>query len=172
MTGSLGSATVNRAVSDLAGRWARREDLTLIHVTGRRDFEWVVRDRPSSTALDYRIEAFADMSRLWGIADAAVCRAGATTIGELTALGIASVLVPLPGAPGNHQVRNAEVLARAGAARLVRDEDCTAASLARELDDILESAQRARMEESARLLGRDDGAAAIARVIVTLREAP
>ena len=172
MTGSLGSATVNRAVSDLAARWVQREDLALIHVTGRRDFDWVVRARPSGSALDYRVEAFADMSQLWGIADVAICRAGATTIGELTALGIASILVPLPGAPGDHQFHNAEVLARVGAARLVRDEECTAESLARTLDDLLEPARRAAMEVAARSLGRHDGAAAIARVVMTLRETP
>ena len=170
MTGSLGSATVNRAVSDLASRWAERADITLIHVTGQRDFDWVTRERPAISALDYRVEAFADMSRLWGIADVALCRAGATTIGELTALGIASVLVPLPRAPGNHQVRNAEVLVRAGAARVILDAQCTGVSLARELDSVLEPDRRASMERAARSLGRRDGAAAIARVIMALRE--
>lgn len=164
MTGSLGASSVNRAVSELARRWRTRDDLTLIHVTGRRDYEEVLASRPTPGDLDYRIVEFADMSRLWVLCDLAVCRAGATTVAELTALGIASVLVPLPGAPGDHQSKNAAALAEAGAARVLADRDCTASSLGALVDEVLTSSLDS-MGVAASLLGRRDASLEIARVV-------
>jgi undecaprenyldiphospho-muramoylpentapeptide beta-N-acetylglucosaminyltransferase len=165
MTGSLGSARVNHAVSALAALWAQREDRTLIHVTGRRDFEEMSRLRPATAKLDYRLVAFADMAELWGVCDVAVCRSGAMTIAELTALGIASVLVPLPGAPGDHQTRNAESVVRAGGAMMIPDAQCSAEELARVLDEAMEPATLAALSNAARSLGRLDAASVIARVV-------
>ena len=165
MTGSLGAARVNRAVNGLAAQWAARGDRTLIHVTGRRDFEEMSADRPATPKLDYRIMAFADMAELWAVCDVAVCRSGAMSIAELTALGIASVLVPLPGAPGAHQTRNAERVVRAGGARMVRDAQCTAEALANVLDEVMDPATLATLSEAARSLGRLDAASAIAQVV-------
>jgi UDP-N-acetylglucosamine:LPS N-acetylglucosamine transferase len=165
MTGSLGSFRVNRAVSALARRWKDRRDRTLIHVTGRRDFAAVSAARPDVTQLDYRIVAFADMAELWALCDVALCRSGATTVAELTALALPSVLVPLPGAPGDHQTLNAQAVARAGGARIVTDHECTDETLARVLDEVLVPGTLAAMSSSAASLGRRDAAAAIARVV-------
>jgi UDP-N-acetylglucosamine:LPS N-acetylglucosamine transferase len=165
MTGSLGSARVNHAVNALAGLWAHRGDRTLIHVTGRRDFEEMSRLRPVTAELDYRLVEFADMSALWAVCDVAVCRSGAMSIAELTALGIASVLVPLPGAPGDHQTRNAERVVRAGGARMIVDAQCSAEALARVLDEMMEPSTLAALSDAARSLGRLDAASAIAQVV-------
>ena len=168
MTGSLGASRVNDAVSALAALWSARADRTLVHVTGRRDFAHVSQARPEITKLDYRIEDFADMSQLWSICDAALCRSGAITIAELTALAIPSVLVPLPGAPGDHQTKNAQALARAGGAKVVRDADLSAQTLATMLDEILVPSELARMSRSAGSLGRRDAAQAIAREVLAV----
>ncbi len=165
MSGSLGARSVNRAASDLARLWADRGDRTLWHVTGRRDFDEVVAARPATAGLDYRIEPFADMTVLWGLCDVAVCRAGATTVAELTALGIAAVLVPLPGAPGDHQTKNAQVVVRAGGARLLSDDQCRGAALAEVLDEMLAPTTRSAMSAAAASLARRDAASAIARVV-------
>jgi UDP-N-acetylglucosamine--N-acetylmuramyl-(pentapeptide) pyrophosphoryl-undecaprenol N-acetylglucosamine transferase len=165
MTGSLGSTTVNRAVSDLAQRWSSREDRTIIHVTGRRDVELVRAHAPVTDGLDYRILEFGDMVQLWGLCDLAICRAGASTVAELTTLAIPSVLVPLPRAPGDHQMKNALVVVESGGARLVLDAECTGAKL----DDVLASMSTpgmlATMGNAAGTLGRRDAAASIARVV-------
>ncbi len=165
MTGSLGAASVNDAVVDLARRWSERRDVVLVHVTGRRDYDRVSAARPTTTGLDYRVIAFADMVTWWSITDVAVCRAGAATVAELTLLGIPSVLVPLPGAPGDHQSANAAALASCGAATVVADRDCSGERLASELDRILEPSRHAEMSEAAASLGRADAAEAIARVV-------
>jgi UDP-N-acetylglucosamine--N-acetylmuramyl-(pentapeptide) pyrophosphoryl-undecaprenol N-acetylglucosamine transferase len=165
MSGSLGATRVNRAASGLAALWAERSDRTLIHVTGRRDFDQTVARRPVTPGLDYRIIAFANMVELWGVCDAAVCRSGATSVAELTALGIASILVPLPGAPGDHQTKNAQSLVRAGGARMIRDAQCTPEALAGALEEIMEPVTLAELSEAARSLGRLDAASGISQVV-------
>jgi UDP-N-acetylglucosamine:LPS N-acetylglucosamine transferase len=165
MTGSLGSTKVNHAVSDLARRWSDRRDRTIIHVAGRRDLDQVRHDAPRTDGLDYRIVEFGDMTELWAICDVAICRAGASTVAELTTLKIPSVLVPLPHAPGDHQMKNALAVVEAGGARLVLDAECSGARL----DDVVESiatpATLASMGEAAGTLGRRDAAQRIAGVI-------
>jgi UDP-N-acetylglucosamine--N-acetylmuramyl-(pentapeptide) pyrophosphoryl-undecaprenol N-acetylglucosamine transferase len=164
MTGSLGSTTVNRAVLDLARRWSTRSDRTLIHVSGERDFAMVQRDAPSTNGLDYRIVEFAVMSELWALCDVAICRAGASTLAELTVLSIPSVIVPLPGM-GDHQTKNALVVVEAGGATLVLDHECTGAKLEVTLDAVMEPDRLASMAQKAGTLGRKDAAASIAVVV-------
>jgi UDP-N-acetylglucosamine--N-acetylmuramyl-(pentapeptide) pyrophosphoryl-undecaprenol N-acetylglucosamine transferase len=165
MTGSLGSTTVNLGVLDLARRWSTRTDRTLIHVSGRRDFEMVQRDAPHSDGLDYRIVEFADMTQLWAVCDVAICRAGASTLAELTTLSIPSIIVPLPRM-GDHQTKNALVVVEAGGAKLVLDHECTGAKLEATLDTVMEPETLATMARNAGTLGRSDAAAAIATVVL------
>jgi UDP-N-acetylglucosamine--N-acetylmuramyl-(pentapeptide) pyrophosphoryl-undecaprenol N-acetylglucosamine transferase len=166
MTGSLGAHHVNSAVSALASLWASRRDRTLVHVTGRRDFAEVTAARPETEGLDYRIIEFGDMTKLWALCDVALCRSGAITVAELTALAIPSVLVPLPGAPGDHQTKNALAVVNVGGAQMLSDAQCTGPELARVLDEILEPSTLAAMATASGSLGRRDGAAAIARVVL------
>ena len=169
MTGSLGSARVNRAVLQLAQLWAKRTDVSLWHVAGRRDFESVLGARPVTNGLDYRVVEFADMARLWAIADVAVCRAGAVTLAELTLLAIPSVLVPLPNAPGDHQTKNAERVVDAGGARMIDDASCTGDVLAQQLDAIMQPGVREAMSRAAASIARPDAAGAIADVVIGAR---
>jgi UDP-N-acetylglucosamine--N-acetylmuramyl-(pentapeptide) pyrophosphoryl-undecaprenol N-acetylglucosamine transferase len=165
MSGSLGSATVNRAVSELATRWSTRRDRTIIHVTGRRDVETVRAAAPRTDGLDYRILEFGDMAQLWALGDVAICRAGASTVAELTTLQVPSVLVPLPRAPGDHQMKNALVVVEGGGARLVLDAECTGARLDDVLSSIMTPESLATMGRAAGQFGRRDAASAIARVV-------
>src|SRR5262249_55399884 len=80
-------------------------------------------DRRDSELVGYEEQ----MERPSARTSVAVCRAGAITVAELAAAGVPAVLVPLPGAPGDHQTRNAEALVDAGAAIIVPDADCDAA---------------------------------------------
>jgi UDP-N-acetylglucosamine:LPS N-acetylglucosamine transferase len=164
MTGSLGASSVNAAVSGLAKLWSERTDRCIIHVSGVRDYDLTRAQAPETKGLDYRIVEFADMQELWSVADVALCRAGATTIAELTLLGIASVLVPLPGAPGDHQRHNAQRLVDHDAAVLLLDGDCSATALARALDQLLDNDRADVVSANARALGHGDAALAIAQV--------
>jgi len=169
MTGSLGSGRVNAAVRELAELWATRRDRTLIHVTGRRDYLEYLALKPETDGLDYRVLPFGDMVALWSLADAAVCRAGAITVAELTALSIPSILVPLPGAPHDHQTKNALSVVAVGGAVLLRDDACTGAALAERLETMLTPETLAVMGAAAGSLGRPRAAAAIADVVLGVR---
>jgi UDP-N-acetylglucosamine--N-acetylmuramyl-(pentapeptide) pyrophosphoryl-undecaprenol N-acetylglucosamine transferase len=169
MTGSLGSTRVNLAVRELAREWAERTDRAILHVTGRRDYDEFLGTSPMTSGLDYRVSAFGDMVELWSVADVAVCRAGAITVAELTSLAIPSVLVPLPGAPNDHQMKNALAVAAAGGARVLRDAECTGEALALVLDEITDPATRLAMERGVRSLAHPHAAEAIAEVVLDVR---
>jgi undecaprenyldiphospho-muramoylpentapeptide beta-N-acetylglucosaminyltransferase len=166
--GSLGALRLNRAVADLAHRWADRAGTVVYHVVGRRDWgQGLVTPPPSRPGgLVYRMVEFEDrMPLLLAAADVFVGRSGASTVAELTVAGVPSVLVPLPGAPGDHQTANARRLAEAGAAVVVPDAELDARRLAEVLEPHLASpGQRLEMAAAARRLGRPDAAARVAEL--------
>lgn len=169
--GSLGSRRINEAVIGLYDRWRGRADVRVHHVAGRRDhLEMRARldaQRALDDVLDYELVEYEDqMERRYAEASVAVCRAGAVTVAELAAVGMPAVLVPLPGAPGDHQTRNAEVLAGVGAAVVVPDAECTTDRLGRELEALLADPQRlAAMSGAARSLARPDAGDRLAGLV-------
>jgi UDP-N-acetylglucosamine:LPS N-acetylglucosamine transferase len=178
--GSLGARRVNRAVADLASSWAGCADRSLYHVTGRRDFEAFAAEaaaRASSgttagegsngSGLCYQMVPFEErMPDLYNSADVCVVRAGAMTVAELLVSGVPAILVPLPGAPRDHQTRNADALVTMGAAVLVPDDECDGARLGLALDALLSDPDRLRaMGEAARANGRADAAARVAELV-------
>src|SRR5262245_33957365 len=107
--GSQGAHAINMAMVEAAPRLAAvGSHLRLVHQTGERDVE-MVRTAYREAGLQADVEPFLyDMGRQLGHADVVVCRAGATTLAEITAAGKASILIPLPTATDDHQRRNAE----------------------------------------------------------------
>ena len=103
---------------------------------------------------------------VYGAADVVVCRAGAMTVAELAVIGVPSVLVPLPGAPGDHQSANARVLERVGAAVLLPDPSCDGDRLSLVLASLLaDPGGLESMGKAARSIGRRDAADAGAAVV-------
>ena len=140
VSGSLGAARINRAAFGAVHRWADRDDLAVHHVVGRRDWEELADLRPdlSDAALDYRaVEYEDDMPGVYAAADLMVGRAGASSVAELAVVGLASVLVPLPGAPGDHQTANATQLAALGGAVVVPDAEMDGNRLALEVENLI-----------------------------------
>lgn len=114
----------------------------------------------TSCGVEARIEAFiTDMPAAYAEADLVVCRAGASTIAELSAAGCAALLVPFPYAVDDHQTRNGEHLVRLGAARRIAESDLSPERLARELEDLL--------SDRARLIGMAQSARAAAWTAAT-----
>ncbi len=167
--GSLGARSINQAVVGALELWGDRQDLRILHIAGPRHFNDV------QQTLSQRLEhgpahdliAYSDdMAAVYAAADLVVARAGATTVAELAAAGKPSVLIPLPGAPGDHQTANARVLESAGGAVIVHDRDLTAAHLVSQVDALLADPQRlAVMAESARKLAKPDAAEAVVDLI-------
>ncbi|MCQ3809830.1 MAG: undecaprenyldiphospho-muramoylpentapeptide beta-N-acetylglucosaminyltransferase [Acidimicrobiia bacterium] len=139
-SGSLGAARINRAAFEAARHWADRDDLAVHHVVGRRDWQELSQLRPdlSQSSLHYRaVEYEEDMPGAYAAADLVVGRAGASSVAELAVVGLASVLVPLPGAPGDHQTANAAHLAAVGGAVMVSDAEMDGPRMVAEVDNLL-----------------------------------
>jgi UDP-N-acetylglucosamine--N-acetylmuramyl-(pentapeptide) pyrophosphoryl-undecaprenol N-acetylglucosamine transferase len=162
--GAQGARTINRAALGCYDAWRARTDRAVRHVCGPRNLDACAAElaaqRRSSDVLVYELVGYEEhMDRLYDRASLAVCRAGAGTIAELTAVGLPAVLVPLPGAPSDHQTRNAQTLERAGAAVMLRDDECDPARLDRLVSELLGATDRLeRMGLAARGLGRRDAA--------------
>lgn len=157
--GSLGARSINRAVAG----WQGRPDVVVYHVVGRRD--WAEMSRPVGP-WHRPVEYEERLPLLLAAADVVVCRAGGTTVAELAVVGVPAVLVPLPGAPGDHQTANAGALVRAGAAVLVRDAELSPERLDAELSALLSDPSRlAAMAAAARSVGIPDAADHLAALI-------
>jgi len=168
--GSQGAHAINVAMVEAAPRLAAAQPrLAITHQSGERDVA-MVRDGYQRAGLEARVEPFLfEMDREMTAADLVVCRAGATTLAELTAAGRPSILIPFPGATDDHQRRNAEALARVGAARLVDQRELTGERLAAEIVGLAGDADaRARMGEEAVRLARPDAARVIADRVLAL----
>jgi UDP-N-acetylglucosamine--N-acetylmuramyl-(pentapeptide) pyrophosphoryl-undecaprenol N-acetylglucosamine transferase len=168
--GSAGARRLNEALVDamrVLGAAATR--LALTHQTGGADLE-VVRAGYAALDLAPRVVPFIeDMGAAYAAADLVVARAGAMTCAELTAVGRPAILVPYPHATDDHQRRNAEVLVRAGAARMILDRELTGARLAADLRALADDPQaRAAMARRAREIGRPDAAARVAEECLRL----
>jgi len=168
--GSQGAHRLNARVLEAMkemGEDART--LQVIHQTGPRDREEV---EAAYRALGVEAEVhdfIRDMPATYTRADLVVCRAGATTLAEITVARKASVLVPFPYAADNHQEVNAGALVDAGAAIMLRESELDGprlAAIVRELH--ADSDRRKRMERAAGLLGRPEAAREIADVCVEL----
>ncbi|MCH1435856.1 MAG: undecaprenyldiphospho-muramoylpentapeptide beta-N-acetylglucosaminyltransferase [Acidimicrobiales bacterium] len=167
--GSLGARRINDAVADAVSQWSGRADLAVRHVTGTRDHAEMLErvTLPADALLTHQLVAYEDdMPSVYAAADLVLCRAGASSVAELAVAGVPAVLVPLPGAPGDHQTANAAALVDAGAAVLVPDSeldgDCVVATVGRLLD---EPSRLAEMARSAAHVARPDAAAAVVDLV-------
>lgn len=170
--GSKGARSINRAITADVERLLEVSGLRLIHVTGRADWDdvCVTRDTlPIQTRERYITFAYLheEMAEAMAAADLAVCRAGASTLGELPYLGLPAVLVPYPYA-WRYQKVNAEYLVEHGAAIMMED-----AKLADQLAGVLFELTSNRhkltaMRNAALTLAKRDGADAIARLLVNI----
>jgi UDP-N-acetylglucosamine--N-acetylmuramyl-(pentapeptide) pyrophosphoryl-undecaprenol N-acetylglucosamine transferase len=135
--GSQGSRTLNQAA---AGSWRYFREagvpVRFIHQTGAAAHEALARKFAESGMEGELVPFIADMPSAFAQADLVVCRAGAGTVAELAAAGKPSILVPLPTAADEHQLRNAEAFARAGAAQLILDREMDGGRLFEEVNKL------------------------------------
>jgi UDP-N-acetylglucosamine--N-acetylmuramyl-(pentapeptide) pyrophosphoryl-undecaprenol N-acetylglucosamine transferase len=170
--GSQGAHAINVAMVEAAALLAASSRrLRLVHQTGERDVD-MVRDAYRQSGLEAKVEPFLyDMGEQLARADVVVCRAGATTLAEITAAGKAAILIPLPTATDDHQRKNAEALSAAGGAEVLLQPQATGAALAQRILDLAGDAdRRRRIAAAARSLARPDAAKMIVDRAVELLE--
>lgn len=142
--GSLGSGHMNGILTEMLPLLKGQKRFFMIHSVGSRDheqFRKTLAERkldPAACNVDAREYIF-DMPRVMAAADLILCRAGASTLAELTYMGKPVVIVPSPNVTDNHQEKNARVLERAGGAIVFLEGEFDAASLLREIDGLLQN---------------------------------
>jgi len=165
--GSLGAKALNDAVPRALALLAREARPIVTHQAGGQHAD-ALRQAYAAVGVQADTPSFIDdMAAAYSDADLAVCRAGATTVAELAAAGLPSILVPFPYAVDDHQTRNARFLADAGAAVLVPQSELTPERLA-ELIAGLDRKRLREMAARARSLGRPGATAAVARACMEL----
>ena len=161
MMGSLGSTTMNDVMASVLKKPI--DDLQFIFVTGKGNETNMFEGREDIITVPY-----VDTLKIYPFIDGLVCRAGATTIAEITAIGLPAILVPSPYVANNHQYYNAKVLKDAGAAEMVEEKDLleNPQVLTNAIHSFFSSPERLESAKSnAKALGRADAADALADVV-------
>ncbi len=170
--GSQGAHAINEAMTAaLPSLESLKDVLRITHQTGEADFE-KVKSRYVDAGWGERADVrkyIDNMVAEFAAADLVVCRAGATTTAELIAAGKASVMIPFPLAADDHQRKNAEALALAGAGRMILQAELSGERLAEEITTLAQWPERiTAIEQAARNLARGDAAAAVVDLVEEL----
>lgn len=172
--GSLGAQEMNRQMVEFIARECY-EGSPFRHIHGAgRDYDWMKEEmarrglKLEGSGIEVRSYIY-DMSLVMAAADVVLCRAGASTICEITALAKPSILVPSPNVTANHQEKNARILSEQGAACLVREEDCTEGTLYTMAENLLkEKVRRERMIQTLTSLAIPDAGEKIYQVLLEI----
>lgn len=166
--GSLGSSSVNNILKDAIGEFGKK-DYQVLFATGKNGYEEMceaVGQIPDNVKIVPYID---DMPSLLQVCDLVVSRAGASTIAELTALGVAMILIPSPYVAANHQEYNAMELVNKNAAKMIKEADLTSEKLIDEIDRLFTDPMALQsIKENAKSLGKPDACEKIAKVMVDL----
>lgn len=168
--GSLGAQALNETLPKALALLGEQERPNVLHQTGKKHFE-TVQKLYAEAGVKADIRAFLDdMANQYAIADVLICRAGALTIAELAAAGVASVLIPLPSAVDDHQTHNARFLSGHGAAVLLPQEELSPVKLAQLLRGFSREKLLA-MAQAARNLAKPEATQSVADVCKELAQA-
>jgi len=168
--GSQGAHAINQVVIESAAELLTRvPGLHIVHQTGERDYNdaQAAYAKLAGAVVAYRF--IDDMPGFFGQANLLLCRAGASTVAEVTAAGKPAIFVPFPRAADNHQKRNAEALQRAGAAVMLEESRLNRQSLVEAVSSLLGDRSRLeKMGEAARQLSHPNAARDIAAMAAKL----
>lgn len=161
--GSQGARSINQTIAALVTRRGLPADWQILHASGERDYEYMQAEEqaPFGENRIVLVPYLREMADAYALADLVIARAGASTLGELAALGLPSVLVPYPYASEDHQTANARAFEGAGAAVVIADRELNADALWWTLREVMEPQRLAAMRERAHSLATHDPVATI-----------
>ncbi|KMY00673.1 UDP-diphospho-muramoylpentapeptide beta-N- acetylglucosaminyltransferase [Pseudomonas syringae KCTC 12500] len=165
--GSLGAEPLNKLLPEALSQLPQDIQPEVFHQSGK-NHDAVTAERYRNVGVEAQVAPFIqNMAQAYGWADLVVCRAGALTISELAAAGLPSLLIPLPHAIDDHQSRNADYLAREGAAFVMPQATTGAAEMAARLKEVLmQPEQLNSMARTARSLARPDATSTVVNICV------
>lgn len=167
--GSQGAHGINVAVTEALAQLKNQPDLRFVHQTGEADVQMVEQAYAQAGIGAVVKPFFDDMAARYLAADLVVCRAGATTVAEITCMGKTCIFVPFPGAADDHQAFNANALVEANAAEVILQKELTGKKLADRINfyaaspDVLSA-----MAERSKQLGRPDAGRQVAQVCLSV----
>lgn len=172
MGGSLGAMTINNAMVDLIADNYQNKNLYFLHAMGQYGL-WVpekLKEKGVTDADNVEVrEYISDMDVCMSAADVVVCRAGASSLSELQALGKASILIPSPNVAENHQYHNAMALVNKGAALIIEEKDLTKEKMQALFDSLTkDDAKRLDTEKNAKAMAALDAKEKIADIVLSL----
>jgi UDP-N-acetylglucosamine--N-acetylmuramyl-(pentapeptide) pyrophosphoryl-undecaprenol N-acetylglucosamine transferase len=154
--GSLGAQALNEIIPQALARIQPQQPMFITHQSGEKHLSALTAHYQAANLTAATCVAFIDdMASAYAAADLVICRAGALTVSELAAAGVASILVPLPSAVDDHQTANARHLSEHGAAYLMPQSTLSPDTLAAKLTSINRETC-AQMAQQARLLALPD----------------
>src|SRR5581483_312453 len=161
--GSQGAHAINVAMTEVLAKLKEQSKLmsfSFTHQTGETDLA-MVKEAYEKFGAECEVKPFIhEMVKEFGRADIVICRAGATTSAEVAAAGKAAIMIPFPFAADDHQRKNAEAMERAGAVKMILQQNLTGDSLAKELLNLASDPEAiTRMEVASRQLAKGDAAA-------------
>jgi UDP-N-acetylglucosamine--N-acetylmuramyl-(pentapeptide) pyrophosphoryl-undecaprenol N-acetylglucosamine transferase len=140
MGGSQGARGVNRGVAEALSEFDP-ERVRIIHITGKGEFE-TVKEALAKSDIEHYVSPFCQRMELgYELADLAIARSGASSLTELAAFGVPSILIPYPYAAEDHQTRNAEVFSKRKAAILMKEEELSRRCLGKVVQDLFDDPQ-------------------------------
>ena len=171
--GSLGSDYMNGVMPEFMALTAGKQDFTMIYSAGKRGYEKLSAalktrcgEDLSARGVDVRAYIY-DMPTVMAAADLVMCRSGASTLGELAALGKPAILIPSPNVTNNHQEKNARLLENMGAAKVLLEGQFTPESLYQEAEALLrDAAMLQTMGSAMRSSGVPDATEKIADLVL------
>jgi UDP-N-acetylglucosamine--N-acetylmuramyl-(pentapeptide) pyrophosphoryl-undecaprenol N-acetylglucosamine transferase len=161
--GSQGAQAINKSIVEMLPQLQKiKNNIRILHQTGARDVE-PVSEAYARYGIRAEVTAFiVDMADAYRQADLIICRAGATSLAEITTAGKAAILIPFPFATNDHQTKNAEAMAEKGAAIMIQEKDLSGDKLFAVVEKLLQDPQKLRlMEENSAKLGDVNAAATI-----------
>lgn len=161
--GSLGAQALNEVVPQAIARLPEAARPQIIHQAGVKHIEALQQHYAQAGVVADTRAFINDMAEMYAWADLVICRAGALTIAELSAVGVASVLVPFPHAVDDHQTHNAAYLVQGGAALLVQQRDLTTEVVVNIVQDMTRE-RLLDMAIKARALGLPQATATVANI--------
>ncbi|MFV8782230.1 undecaprenyldiphospho-muramoylpentapeptide beta-N-acetylglucosaminyltransferase [Microbulbifer sp. SA54] len=166
--GSLGAVAINELVPQALAKLDKNARPSVVHQAGQRHLD-VAREAYERVQVDAEVVPFiADMAAAYANADLVICRSGALTVSEIAAAGVGAIMVPFPFAIDDHQTKNGEWLAKAGAAMVIQQDDLDADELAGILRGLFaDPGKLLAMAEAARKVAQPD---ATEQVVAICRE--
>lgn len=163
MGGSQGARKLNSLVVEAS---KAMPDVQFIQITGNADYQRVKDELGESSAKHVLLSFCDDMASVFAVTDLVIMRAGASSLSEISYLGLASILVPYPYAADDHQTKNAEVFEKADAALLRQESDLDAGMLVADVTAVLGNTETlVNMSEASAALGVKDAAERVCSVI-------